>query len=245
MQDDCLTLRSLPLPFKVFASFFLLTIGLGYLLALAYLYLIDIEPHAKQHLGMVQSVIIKYYGKREGSRLEAALEGSMAEHVAGNEKQEIIRWIRHGAREDEFVSIQPILRRACAGCHSPETGLPIPPLTTYTQVAEYTTVDLGQSIKNLVRVSHIHLFGMSFIFALTSAVFAFSKLPIVFRSVLIAIPFVSIWLDIGSWWFTKYQPAFAYTVIIGGVLMACSLAAQIGVSLYEMWLDRSRSPSKG
>ena len=234
-----MTLRTLPLPLKVLASMFLLTLGLGYLFAVTYLYLIDLEPHTNHGLGMVQAVIIKYYGQREGTRLEAALNGSMAEHVTPSEKQQIIRWIRHGGRETEFVEVQPILKRACAGCHSPETDLPVPPLTSYAQVSAYTAVDLGQSIKSLARVSHIHLFGMSFIFVLTSMIFAFSETSKIFRSVLIAMPFLAIWLDIGSWWFTKYQPLFAYSVIGGGLFMGLSLGCQILISLYEMWFKRS------
>ena len=78
---------------------------------------------------------------------------------------------------------------------------------------------------------------MSFIFMFTSFIFAFSETTSrLVRSVLIAIPFVAIWLDIGSWWFTKFEPVFAYTVIGGGILMGFSLAGQIGLSLYEMWL---------
>jgi len=232
------TLRTLPFPLKLLSSFFLLTIGLGYLFALAYLYLIDIEPHSKHGLGLVASVINKYYGQREASRLEAALEGAMGEHVNQAEKQRIIQWIKQGAAEAEFTSIQPILKQACTTCHNPESGMPIPPLTSYSEISQYTAVDLGQSIKTLIRVSHIHLFGMSFIFVLTSTIFAFSETSKILRSVLIAIPFLAIWLDIGSWWFTKYQPMFAYTVIIGGTLMGLSLAGQVGISLYEMWLAR-------
>jgi hypothetical protein len=78
---------------------------------------------------------------------------------------------------------------------------------------------------------------MSFIFMFTSFIFAFGEMASrVFRSILIAIPFLAIWLDIGSWWFTKFEPVFAYTVIGGGALMGLSLAGQIGLSLYEMWL---------
>ncbi|MFM8552933.1 MAG: hypothetical protein ACKOCD_11610 [Nitrospiraceae bacterium] len=230
-----MNLRTMPLPFKVLATCFLLTIGVGYLFALAYLYLIDLKPHATQGLDAVQSVIVKYYGNRDGSRLEAALEGNMRGYATPADKQQIIRWLRHGAPEAEFDNIQPILARSCAGCHHAQSESPLPPLTSYADVSEYTAVDAGQSVKSLVRVSHIHLFGMSFIFMLTSIIFAFSGTSLVLRSVLIAIPFLAIWLDIGSWWFTKYAPAFAYTVIVGGVLMGLSLAVQIGVSLYEMW----------
>jgi hypothetical protein len=237
-----MTLRTLPLPLKVLATSFLLTIGIGYLFALTYLYLIEIEPHTKHGLELVKAVIVKYYGKREGSRLEAALEGPMGAHVAPAEKKQIIEWIRKGADQAGFVNIQPILKHACATCHSPQSGMPIPPLMTYAEVTSYTAVDFGQSIKTLVRISHIHLFGMSFIFVLTGVIFAFSETPRIVRSVLIGIPFAAIWVDIGSWWFTKYQPPFAYTVIGGGALMGLAMAGQIGFSLYEMWLARPPHP---
>lgn len=244
-EKSRLNLRTLPIPLKVLATCFLLTMGIGYLFGLAYLYLVDVEPHADQGLSLVEVVISKYYGKRGGSRLEAALAGAMGEYVTQAEKKQIAQWIKEGAGEAEFVNVQPILNQACATCHSRETGMPIPPLTTYREVAPYTAVDLGQSIKSLVRVSHIHLFGMSFIFLLTSFIFAFSEISSPIRSALIGIPFIAIWVDIGSWWFTKYEPAFAYTVIGGGVLMGVALAIQIGVSLFEMWLARPKGKGEG
>ena len=236
-----MTLRTLPLPLKVLATCFLFTVGMGYLFALGYLYVIDLEPHTQHGLNIVEVVIIKYYGKHETSRLEAALQGSMGQHLSREDNQQIIRWIRQGTQEAQFENIQPLLKRGCASCHSAESGMPVPALTTYREVLPYTAMDLGESIKSLVRVSHIHLFGMSFIFMLTSAIFALSETSRVFRSVFIGIPFLAIWLDIGSWWFTKYQTLFAYTVIGGGILMGLSLACQIMVSLYEMWWIR---PSK-
>ncbi len=231
-----MTLRTLTLPLKVLATCFLLTMGVGYLFALGYLYLVDLEPHTEHGLSVSEAVVSKYYGKRGGSRLEGALAGAMGGYVSQAEKERIAQWIKEGAGEAEFVNIQPILKEACVTCHRPESGMPIAPLTSYSEVAPYSAVDLGQSIKSLARVSHIHLFGMSFIFILTSFIFAFSELSVLTRSALIAIPFVAIWVDIGSWWFTKYEPAFAYTVIGGGILMGLSLAIQIGVSLFEMWV---------
>ena len=239
-----MTLRTLSLPLKVLASFFLVTIGLGYVFALGYLYLIDVEPHTKHGMGLVTAVIMKYYGQRDSTKLEAALQGAMGEYVTETQKRQLIQWIRKGAGEAEFGNIKPILKQACAECHSASSGMPVPPLTTYAEVSPYMSMDVGQSIKSLVRVSHIHLFGMSFIFVLTSLVFVFSETSPIFRAVLVAIPFLAIWLDIGSWWFTRNDPIFAYTVIVGGALMGISLAVQIGISLYEMWLVRS-NPREG
>ena len=231
-----MTLRTLSLPFKVLATCYLLTVGVGYLFAIAYLYLLDFGPHGKPRVSVVQAVIDKYYGKPEESPLEAVLRGSMGEHVTSAERQEIIGWLKQGALEAEFANIQPIVKKSCESCHSPQSGLPVPALTSYAEVSQYTAVAGGKSFKSLVRVSHIHLFGMSFIFMLTSFIFAFSETPKILRSVLIAIPFMAIWLDISSWWFTKFEPVFAYTVIVGGALMGLSLATQIGLSLYEMWI---------
>ncbi|OGA68278.1 MAG: hypothetical protein A3G81_02650 [Betaproteobacteria bacterium RIFCSPLOWO2_12_FULL_65_14] len=57
---------------------------------------------------------------------------------------------------------------------------------------------------------------------------------------ILAMPFFAIWADIGSWWITKYEPVFAWVVVIGGALMGLALAAQILISLWEMWFPREQ-----
>ncbi len=233
-----MTLKTISLPVKVLFTCFLLTIGIGYLSAITYLFLIDIEPHARDNMGIVQAVIIKYYGQRGTTRLEASLEGSMGDNVTPAQKRQISEWIRKGAPSVGFESIKPIFLDNCASCHSKESGMPVPPLGTFEEVTAYTRIDLGQSIKSLVRVSHIHIFGMSFIFILTSWIFVLCEIDARWKALLVAIPFLAIWIDIGSWWVTKFEPFFAYTVIAGGVLMGFSLASQILISLWEIWLGK-------
>jgi len=213
-----------------------LTLGIGYLFALTYLYLVEIEPHNAEGHGLLQGVIEKYYGKRGGTQLGAALNGAMGDNIASAEKEKVFLWIKGGADEEAYAAVAPIFQENCVICHSPESGLPIPPLTSFEEVAILTTMDMGQSVKGLVRVSHVHLFGMSFIFFMTGGIFALSEINVRWRSLLIATPFIAIWLDIGSWWFTKLEPVFAYTVIFGGFLMGVSLLLQIVISLGEMWI---------
>lgn len=234
-----MTLRTLNLPGKVLSTCFLLTMGIGYLFALTYLYLMDIEPHSGEGHGLIVSVIQKYYGQREKSELEAALEGEMGADLTKAEKTLVLDWIKGGSMEAKFVNVQPIFTEFCVPCHSPASEMPISPLTSFEEVVRHTAVDMGLSIKKLVGVSHIHLFGMSFIFVLTGLIFSLSEAPAMLRSVLLAIPFIAIWVDIGSWWLTKYEPVFALSVIVGGVLMGIALAGQIGISLYDMWFRRS------
>ncbi|MBI4714786.1 MAG: hypothetical protein HY760_02410 [Nitrospirae bacterium] len=209
-----MTLREASLPLKVLFTCFLLTIGIGYLFAVFYLFLIDIEPHGKEGVGVSQAVIQKYYGKRETTQLEAALAGRMGENITPVQKKEVLEWVRQGAKVNDFPKVE------------------------FQEVSAFTQVDTGLSIKSLVRVSHIHLFGISFIFMLTSGVFVMTEIGARWRALLVALPFVAIWVDIGSWWFTKWEPIFAYTVIIGGILMGFSLAAQILIPLWEMWLKK-------
>lgn len=235
-QRKRLTLRGLPVTVQWLFSYFLVTVGLGYLLAITYLFLLDVEPHRKMGMNAVQATIVKYYGNRGNTRLEAALNGSMADKISPAERAEVIGWIRDGAAATEYEKVQPLFAKNCISCHSKDSGYPIPPLTSYDEVLKVTEVDWGQSLLRLVRVSHVHLFGMSFIFLLTGLIFALSEINERLRLVIVILPFIAIWLDIGSWWFTKYQPVFAYTVIIGGALMGLALAAQILISLWEMWL---------
>ena len=236
-----LRLATLPIPLKILFSCYLLTIGVGYILAIFYLFLVDIEPHTRHGLGMIQAVIVKYYGTRGTTKLEAAVQGSMGESLTASERKQVVEWVRRGAREEEFSQIQSILEAKCGTCHGPQ-GIPgLPILTTYEGVQPYTQMDTGLSIKTLARVSHVHLFGISFVFLLTGWIFSLSDLSPYWRAGIVALPFVAMWLDIGSWWFTKLQPLFAYVVIVGGVLMGISLALQIGISLYQMWW---RGPGK-
>lgn len=231
-------LRDLPTALKALLTAFLLTLGLAYLFGLAYIFLVDIEPHQQMGMGLIESTITKYYGHRGNTKLEESLRGSMAEYVSGGEKDKILGWIRDGATEEGYVEVKPILDAKCVNCHTPATGLPIVPLTDFAEVSEVTQVDLGIPIRRLVSVSHTHLFGISFIFLLSGAIFALSGINRLFKVIVVTLPFVAIWVDIGSWWFTKYEPAFAYTVIIGGLLMGLSLIVQILISIGEMWFKR-------
>jgi hypothetical protein len=84
------------------------------------------------------------------------------------------------------------------------------------------------------------------IFLLTGAIFALSETPVWLRVSLVVVPYLTILMDIGSWWFTKYlDPTFfAYVVVVGGAFMGLALAAQIFIAQWEMWIaPRNTSPS--
>jgi len=103
-----------------------------------------------------------------------------------------------------------------------------------------TAVDTGVSVYTLIRVSHIHLFGITFIFFIMGFVFSHALIkPIWLKCVVIGIPFLAIILDIMSWYLTKLHPGFAWVVYLGGIGMALSFAFMWITSIYQMWFMKA------
>ena len=95
-----MSLRNLPVTLRVLFSSFLIVIGIGYLMALSYLFLVDIEPHHEEGQGPVEGISTKYHGSAD-TRLEAALKGTMADKLTPEERDQVFQWIRAGATADE------------------------------------------------------------------------------------------------------------------------------------------------
>jgi hypothetical protein len=222
---------------KILDSMFLITIGIALLFALAYIYFTHQGNDGKPGLS-VADVRIAYYSTHEQTRLGAAIQGPMADRFASpNQKQTVLDWIDSGTDEKTFNDkVAPILNKQCIMCHSAEAGMGLPPLTSYNDVMKLTHTDTGASIQSLVRVSHIHLFGISFILFFLGRIFILCEMPVRVKRITVAIPFLAMLADILSWFITKSIPGFAWVVVIAGGLLYLSIAVQILVSLYQMWL---------
>lgn len=235
------SLRLLPLTLRALFSSFLLLMGIGYLMALSYLFLVDIEPHRQMGMGLISGIDMKYHGTPGGTRLETALRGMMADKIGPDDRDRVMHWMHSGAPEAGYEAVKPIFDNNCVACHNSKSGLPIPPLTDFQDIQKVTQIDAGPSIAQLARVSHIHLFGISIIFLLTGAIFSLSETTLWLRVSLVVVPYLAILADIGSWWLTKFDPVFGSVVVIGGAIMGLAMACQILISLWEMWLPTLRS----
>lgn len=228
---------------KFLYTSFLLLAGLAYVMALAYLYTsyqgIDGEPGLS-----VEDVAENYYGNRSGTRLESALRGAMAGYIDTEQRNHIVEWLKSGAPEGDYASkIQPILSERCVMCHSAASGLGIPDFTSYQGIKEVANVDTGVSLHSLMKVSHIHLFGIALVALGIGLVFRFALLPSGLQQTLTLLPFIAIFIDISAWFLTKWDPFYAYTVIFAGALLGFSWALQILISLYQIWFLRCRVES--
>lgn len=220
---------------RILDTLFLLTIGLGYLFALTHLYFSHSARDGEPGL-TINDVMIAYYGSHDHSRLGAAINGPMEPNLSVKaDKHTILKWLQEGKDEQEFVnSIAPILNRDCILCHSPQSNPGLPDLTNYAGVMEVADAK-GASLPSLVKVSHIHLFGIAFILFFTGKIFILTDINPVLKRTIVAVPFIAMVIDILSWYVTTIIPAFAYVVIISGGLLGISMGLQILISLYQMW----------
>lgn len=232
------TLATLDLPRKALFTGYLLVIGLGLLFSGAQILLTHGMADGKFGLS-VDDIIYSYHGNHDGpdaTRLESKLAGSMKENAPAEVRMALLKWVDKGAPNEEWVStIKPQVDQYCGPCHTT-----IPGLANITDKAVMDTMtkrDTGATIPTLTRVSHIHLFGMAFIFFFVGWIFShatgFSPLS---KAILIFTPFGFIIMDILSWWLTKLEPNFAWLVIIGGAGYGIAAAVMLLTSLYQMWV---------
>lgn len=220
---------------KLLYTSFLLLMGMGYLMALAFLYVSHANNDGKPGLSM-QDIASSYYGNRSGTRLEAAIRGPMAGFIEEEDRHVVVAWLKEGAERETFDrDIKPILQKTCLGCHTSEVNPGIPNFTTYEGLHEVAKVDTGMSLASLLRLSHIHLFGISMLLFILGWIFIQSELNVWFKRFLVVSPMLAVFVDILSWFLTKWDPLYAWIVVIAGGVLGLSMALQIVISLYQIW----------
>jgi len=227
---------ALPLSLRMVYTMTLLVLGLGYLFAMIHIF----DSHAGRDGDAslsVQDLMIAYSGSESDTRLESALKGPMQSMLPAEEANQIIAWVRSGAEQAAFdKDIASIVESRCITCHN-GSNPHIPNLKEFSEVSKLVEKDTGMDIFTLVRVSHIHLFGITFIFFITSVIYTHSHVrPLWFKCIVIVVPFLTIIFDILSWYLTKLWTPFAWVVLISGAFMGLSFAIQAATSLYQMWL---------
>lgn len=222
---------------KALYTGFLCIVARGYLMAMAYLYTSH-QGHDRRPGLSIQDVADTYYGNRSGTRPEAAIRGPMAGYIQIDDRNEVVAWLKSGAGETTFdTTIAPILNRSCVACHSPASGLPIPDLSNYEGLREVAQVDMGESLHTLMKLSHIHLFGIG-VLLMVGLIFRLASMRRWLKVALIVLPFAAMFADILAWFLTKWDPVYAYVMVVGGAVLGISLITQILVSLWQRWFLR-------
>jgi hypothetical protein len=223
---------------------YLLVIGLGLLMSFAQILLTHGMADGRFGLS-VDDIVYSYYGNRDGSRIEAKLQGSMKLMASEQDRAAIIRWVRMGAPLEEWQSqIREVVASNCTRCHGTVPGLV--EYRTYEGIKSVSQIDEGATVPALARVSHIHLFGIAFIFFFVCLIFVQATgIPDWLRVTAVAAPYLFICIDVFSWWATKWVPSAAYLTILGGFGYAASSGFMISTSLYQLWWPGFRRSEEG
>jgi len=230
-------LKDFDSPVKVLFTGYLTAVAFGYFFALVQI--LFTHGMADGEFGLsVDDIVYSYYGNRSGTVLETKLNGSMKDNATDPERFVIMQWDRDGAKHSEYISlgVKKIIDNKCVMCHN-EGASGIPDFTDFEALKELTKQDEGATFASLTRVSHIHLFGISFIFMFVGLIFTFAETSTnKYKCIAIGMPYIFLVVDILSWWLTKLHPIFAWLVIFAGGGMAIAFAFMWTVSILEMWL---------
>lgn len=230
-----LNLSNLGTPVKLLFSGYLIVVAIGYALAMAQILFTHGMADGKFGLS-IEDIVYSYYGNRSGSVLEAKLNGSMKANAPDEARFQIIQWVRDGASEHAYAKqIKPLFEAHCTACHNADSGLP--DFSQFENIKTRAQSDEGATFSSLARVSHIHMFGIAFIFMFVGMIFALaSGVPCKLKCAAILMPYIFLLLDITSWWLTKLDPHFALLVVMGGGGLAMAFVFMWVVSMYEMWI---------
>jgi len=246
MRSSIVDLKDLNLPIKVLFTGYLCTVGIGYFFALVQVLFTHGMADGKFGLS-VEDIVYSYYGNRSGSVMETKLNGSMKDNATEQQRFDIIQWVRDGADIEDYKAhgIDKIIEQRCVMCHN-EGSSTLPDFSEFEELKELTEQDNGETFGSLTRVSHIHLFGISFIFMFVGIIFNFSETTsILVKSIAVGMPYAFLISDILSWWLTKFHPMFAWVVIIAGMGMAISFMFMWATAILEMWAYRFVYLGKG
>ena len=229
----------LPWSLRFLYTAVLCVLGLGYLFALIYLFHTYAGKDGDPTSLSAQDLIIAYSGSGKDSRLEGALRGPMSVMLPRDELKTVVGWVQAGADKPNFEkTVRPILDQRCMSCHD-GSNPHLPNLNGFDNVKKVTEKDTGTEVFTLVRVSHIHLFGITFIFFLLGTIFSHAYVrPVWLKVIVVVLPFVALVIDVAAWYITKFYHPFAYVVMAGGAVYGMCFGFMWVVSMWQMWIGK-------
>jgi hypothetical protein len=230
--------QELPTSMRTLFTGALLVVGLGYVFAMLYVFAAHSGADGNPGLS-VDDIKITYSGSKGITQLESALKGPMSRMLPQKDLAAMLEWIRDGAGKQAYsASVEAIVETNCLSCHD-GSNPHLSNLDGFERIQETVAQNTGADLYTLVRVSHIHLFGLTFIFFIVGFFLSHAYLrPGWLKSVIIATPFAGVIADVLGWYVTKVYTPFAWVVLIAGMFNGLSFAVMWVVSMYQMWFYR-------
>jgi hypothetical protein len=230
--------QELPVSMRVLFTGALLVLGLGYLFASIYVYFAHSGADGAPGLS-VEDIKVTYSGSSGTTRLESALHGAMSGMLPQRDLESMLDWIHEGAKKPAYESgIAPIVKENCLSCHD-GSNPHLVNLDGFENIQAVVAQNTGEDLFTMVRVSHIHLFGLTFIFFLMGFIFSHAYVrPVWLKATIVAVPFAGVMVDVLGWYITKIFTPWAWVVLMAGMVNALAFAVMWVISMYQMWIYR-------
>lgn len=230
----------LPFSMRILYTGALCVLGMGYLFGMIYLFHVYSGRDGDATSLAYEDLVIAYAGSGKGSKLESALRGPMSSMLPKDEAAALVTWAQQGADSATYETfIKGTIEKRCISCHD-GSNPHLANLGGYENIKKVTEQDTGTGIFTLVRVSHIHLFGMTFIFFIVGLVFSHAYIrPVWIKYALMGLPFIGEVIDISSWYMVKIYHPFAWVTMSAGATMGMCFAAMWFTSMYQMWVAKT------
>lgn len=231
-----MNIRQLNLQAKTAISLFLLFVIVA---TLSSVILLGLELTGKKD-GLNIPTIPQMQSKYTTPELVASMRGNMYEHVADDEDIDTVsQWIKNGAKEEDpiYADVAEIIELDCADCHSKTStmskAIPSMPFESFKDIKSHT--QSGYSWKKMSKQAHIHMYGISMFLIILTLIFAYSTYKDSIKTTLICTSFGGAFLDIFSWWFSKYFGGLIYMIYGMGAIMIGSILLMSLLILVDLW----------
>ncbi len=203
----------------------------------------------------VDDVIAHYHGIIAPAPLIESLESGHPETLADRERQILLDWLRgdparlsQGFDDLDLGADAPaeIIAVSCLDCHArsstgPEAAPEIP-LEYWDDIAALAISRNIQPVPTeiLAASTHTHALGMSAIGGLIAVLALMTSWPRALVGLVVAATGVGLVADIGGWWLTTQEPAFAYLVVVGGLGYTGGMSLLGVMILLDLCMPRKR-----
>jgi len=236
-------LRELPVNLKVLVTFFIIALGLGYLVAYLHLYLHFEMADGKP--GMTMADVKAHFKDGKGpSRLERGILGRMGKYFVDEaEKKKTLKWVRKGGPQASYPNVAPIIDMNCVVCHRKGPNMRFPPLETFDEARLACRPEgTPPTAYELSGTTHTHLTALAALIAAVGVVFAFTGVRPWLGAIIVLAAFLGLLADIAGWWLATRYDWGALVSVVGGSVMGTALLIQMFWSLAATWFGR-KSPN--
>ncbi len=207
----------------------------------------------------IDDVKAHYHGIVAEAPLLAALERGHPDDLNADDRERLIEWLRDDSSRlsQTFDSLDlgafapaEIIAVSCLGCHArTSTGdgeAADIPLEYWDDVEALSVSRDVQPVPVLILAAstHTHALGLASIAIAIGLLSLLTRWPRVVVGLVLALTGLGLAADLGGWWLTRTNPAFAYMIVAGGSAFGGGMTLLSLMVLLDICLPAPRPQAK-